>query len=112
MASNAWLTVAIREGKTREIRRIMEYLGHKVSRLIRISYGPFQLGDLEDGAIEQVKARVLADQLGLGDSTLEASEKPTLSINKPAYKSGAKRGRHANHSGKPSRGNPHKTGRR
>ena len=112
MASNAWLTVAIREGKNREIRRIMEYLGHKVSRLIRISYGPFQLGDLEDGAIEQVKARVLADQLGLGDGTLEASEKPTLSINKPAHKSGAKRGRHANHSGKPSRGNPHKTGRR
>ena len=62
MASNAWLTVAIREGKNREIRRIMEYLGHKVSRLIRISYGPFQLGDLEDGAIEQVKARVLAEQ--------------------------------------------------
>jgi len=112
MASNAWLTVAIREGKNREIRRIMEYLGHKVSRLIRISYGPFQLGDLEDGAIEQVKARVLADQLGLGDGTLEANEKPTLSINKPAHKSGAKRGRHANHSGKPSRGNPHKTGRR
>ena len=112
MASNAWLTVAIREGKNREIRRIMEYLGHKVSRLIRISYGPFQLGDLEDGAIEQVKARVLADQLGLGDGTLEASEKPTLSINKPAHKSGAKRGRHANHSGKPSRGSPHKAGRR
>ena len=112
MASNAWLTIAIREGKNREIRRIMEYLGHKVSRLIRISYGPFQLGDLEDGAIEQVKARVLADQLGLGDGTSEASEKPTLSINKPAHKSGAKRGRHANHSGKPSRGNPHKTGRR
>ena len=112
MPSNAWLTVAIREGKNREIRRIMEYLGHKVSRLIRISYGPFQLGDLEDGAIEQVKARVLADQLGLGDGTLEASEKPTLSINKPAHKSGAKRGRYANHSGKPSRGNPHKTGRR
>jgi hypothetical protein len=55
---------------------------------------------------------VLADQLGLGDGALDASEKPTLSINKPAHKSGAKRGRHANHSGKPSRGSPHKTGRR
>ncbi|XDZ69202.1 pseudouridine synthase [Alphaproteobacteria bacterium LSUCC0226] len=112
MASNAWLTVAIREGKNREIRRIMEYLGHKVSRLIRISYGPFQLGDLEDGAIEQIKPRVLADQLGLGDAALAASEKPKLSINKPAHKSGPKRGRHANHSGKPSRGSPRKTGHR
>jgi len=111
MASNAWLTVAIREGKNREIRRIMEYLGHKVSRLIRISYGPFQLGDLEDGAIEQIKPRVLADQLGLGDAALAASEKPKLSINRPAHKSGPKRGRYANHSGKPSRGSPHKTGR-
>ena len=112
MASNAWLTIAIREGKNREIRRIMDYLGHKVSRLIRISYGPFQLGDLEDGDIEAIKSRVLTDQLGLGDGAADASDKPTLSINKPAHNSAGKRGRHANHSRKPSRGHSNKTGRR
>jgi len=111
MASNAWLTIAIREGKNREIRRIMDYLGHKVSRLIRISYGPFQLGDLEDGDIEAIKSRVLTDQLGLGDGAANASDKPTLSINKPANNSAGKRGRHANHSRKPSRGHSNKTGR-
>ncbi len=110
MASNAWLTVVIREGKNREIRRIMDYLGHKVSRLIRVSYGPFQLGNLEDGDIEAVKARILADQLGISGSTADASDKPTLSINKPAHDSAGKRGRHANHSRKPSRGYSDKTG--
>ena len=112
MASNAWLTVAIREGKNREIRRIMDYLGHKVSRLIRISYGPFQLGNLEDGDIQAVKARVLADQLGIGGSAADANDKPNLSINKPTHDSAGKRGRHANHSRKPSRGHSDKTGRR
>ncbi len=109
MASNAWLTIAIREGKNREIRRIMDYLGHKVSRLIRISYGPFKLGNLEDGAIEAVKDRVLADQLGIGDSVADASDKPTLSINKLAHNSAGKRGRHANHSRKASRNRSNKT---
>ena len=50
MPSNAWLNIAIREGKNREVRRIMEHLGHQVSRLIRVSYGPFQLGDLRAAA--------------------------------------------------------------
>jgi 23S rRNA pseudouridine2605 synthase len=63
--ANAWLTVGIREGKNREIRRAMEHVGLKVNRLIRVSYGPFQLGDLAAGAVEEVKARVLRDQLGL-----------------------------------------------
>ena len=112
MASNAWLTVAIREGKNREIRRIMDYLGHKVSRLIRISYGPFQLGNLGDGDIEAVKARTLADQLGLGDSAADANHKIPLSINKPTHDSSRKRGRYANHSRKPSRGHSDKTGHR
>ncbi len=64
--ANAWLTVGLREGKNREIRRAMEDLGFTVNRLIRISYGPFRLGDLKPGAVEEVKPRVLKDQLGLG----------------------------------------------
>jgi 23S rRNA pseudouridine2605 synthase len=66
---NAWVSVALREGKNREIRRAMEALGLTVNRLIRISYGPFRLGDLKPGAVEEVKSRVLRDQLGLqGDA--------------------------------------------
>ncbi len=63
-AANAWVTVAIREGKNREIRRAMEAVGLTVNRLIRVSYGPFQLGQLKSGAVEEVRARVLRDQLG------------------------------------------------
>ena len=62
--SNAWLTVALREGKNREIRRVLEHFGWPVSRLIRLSFGPFQLGALAPGAIEEVPAKVLAEQLG------------------------------------------------
>jgi 23S rRNA pseudouridine2605 synthase len=65
-ASNAWLTVSLREGKNREIRRVMEHLGLKVTRLIRIAYGPFQLGELPRGAVEEVPRRVLREQLGAG----------------------------------------------
>jgi 23S rRNA pseudouridine2605 synthase len=62
--SNAWLTFAIREGKNREVKKVCEHLGLQVNRLIRTSFGPFQLGDLERGAIAEVPARVLAEQLG------------------------------------------------
>lgn len=62
--SNLWLTVALREGKNREVKRIAEHLGLTVNRLIRTSFGPFALGDLAPGAVEEVKTRVLADQLG------------------------------------------------
>ena len=62
--ANAWLTIGLREGKNREIRRAMEAVGLAVNRLIRISYGPFQLGDLKDGDVEEVRSKVLADQLG------------------------------------------------
>ena len=63
---NAWLTMSLTEGKNREIRRVCEHMGWKVSRLIRVAYGPFQLGALEPGEVEEVPARVLRDQLGLG----------------------------------------------
>lgn len=62
--ANAWLTVGLREGKNREIRRAMFALGLTVNRLIRISYGPFRLGDLQPGEVSEVKGRVLRDQLG------------------------------------------------
>ena len=63
--ANAWLTVGLREGKNREIRRAMEAVGLTVNRLIRTSYGPFQLGQLKPGEVEEVRRRVLRDQLGL-----------------------------------------------
>lgn len=64
MGDNAWLTMDLREGKNREIKRVLEHLGCQVSRLIRVSFGPFQLGDLEEGQATEVRPRVLADQLG------------------------------------------------
>ena len=62
--ANMWLTIAIREGKNREVRKILSYLGVTVNRLIRVSFGPFQLLDLAPGGVEAVKRRVLAEQLG------------------------------------------------
>ncbi len=62
--ANAWLTMGLREGRNREVRRALETVGLSVNRLIRISYGPFQLGDLTPGAVAEVPSKVLADQLG------------------------------------------------
>jgi 23S rRNA pseudouridine2605 synthase len=67
--ANSWLTVGIREGRNREVRRALEAVGLAVNRLIRVSYGPFQLGELEPGQVEEVRGRVLADQLGLPRET-------------------------------------------
>ena len=63
--ANAWLTLSLTEGKNREIRKLMEHLGWPVSRLIRIAYGPFQLGQLVSGDIDEVSGKVLREQLGL-----------------------------------------------
>lgn len=62
--ANSWLTVGLREGKNREVKRIAEHLGLDVNRLIRISFGPFSLGDLKTGMVEDIKPGVLAEQLG------------------------------------------------
>lgn len=76
--ANAWITVSIREGKNREIRRAMEAVGLVVNRLIRLSYGPFQLGQLKPGAVEEIRPRVLRDQLGVqdGNSAIQSNPKP------------------------------------
>ncbi|WDR02462.1 pseudouridine synthase [Devosia algicola] len=62
--ANVWLTMALREGKNREVKNVLGALGLEVNRLIRVSYGPFQLADIPIGAVETVKARMLREQLG------------------------------------------------
>jgi 23S rRNA pseudouridine2605 synthase len=62
--SNVWLTFAIREGKNREVKNVLGHLGLAVNRLIRVSFGPFQLSELAEGAIEEVRTRILREQLG------------------------------------------------
>jgi 23S rRNA pseudouridine2605 synthase len=62
----SWATVSLKEGKNREVKRVMESLGLKVARLIRISYGPFQLGHLAEGQVEEIPARLWREQLGIG----------------------------------------------
>ena len=62
--ANVWVVFAIREGKNREVRNVMAHLGLEVNRLIRVSYGPFQLGEIPEGQVEEVRSRVLRDQLG------------------------------------------------
>jgi 23S rRNA pseudouridine2605 synthase len=81
--ANAWLTLGLREGKNREIRRSIEDLGFIVNRLIRISYGPFQLGNLKPGEVEEIRPRVLRDQLGL-----EAEPPVGTATKKPVLKRG------------------------
>ena len=84
LGSNAWATLALREGKNREIRRAMEAVGLKVNRLIRIGYGPFRLGELKPGEVEEVRPRVLRDQLGLSDP--EGGKNPGPRQSRPAPK--------------------------
>lgn len=62
--ANVWLTFAMREGKNREVKNVLGHLGLAVNRLIRVSFGPFQLGDLPEGAVDEVRTRHLREQLG------------------------------------------------
>lgn len=73
---NAWVTVGLREGKNREIRRAMDAINMPVSRLIRISYGPFQLGNLKEGEVEELRPRVVRDQLGLQSPNAQPAPRP------------------------------------
>src|SRR5579864_50270 len=72
--ANVWLVFAIREGKNREVRNVMAHLGLEVNRLIRVSYGPFQLAELAEGEVEEVKTRVLREQLGEKVATLAGAD--------------------------------------
>jgi 23S rRNA pseudouridine2605 synthase len=80
---NAWLTMSLTEGKNREIRKLCGHFGWAVSRLIRLSYGPFQLGHLEKGEVEEVPGKVVKEQLGLGKKPEEkpkAADRPTIKL--------------------------------
>ena len=62
--TNSWLTITLNEGKNREIRKLMKSIDLDVARLIRLSYGPFQLGSLKKGEVREVPGKVLKEQLG------------------------------------------------
>jgi 23S rRNA pseudouridine2605 synthase len=76
--SNLWITVTLAEGKNREVRRVMESLGLKVNRLVRLSYGPFALADLGPGEIEEVGPRVIREQLAdhIAPANLPTGDRP------------------------------------
>jgi 23S rRNA pseudouridine2605 synthase len=94
--ANVWLVFAIREGKNREVRNVLAHLGLEVNRLIRVSYGPFQLGELAEGQVEEVKTRVLREQLGEKIATLAGADFNRPMPGEPATEneeSGAPRGK-------------------
>ena len=80
---NAWLTVSLQEGKNRELRRVFDFLRWPVNRLIRVSYGPFQLGSLSPGEVKSVAPKILKEQVGTSTQTKKKfSSKPELWIRK------------------------------
>lgn len=83
---NVWMTIGLREGKNREIKRVLEFLNVRVNRLIRISFGPFMLGDLAAGSAEEIKTRVLREQLGEN-----AIRQAGITLPKPVREASAKR---------------------
>lgn len=120
--ANIWLTFAIKEGKNREVRKVLESLGLKVNRLIRVSYGPFELGELKDGAVSEVETEELKTLLGpdiatqaeadfdapLGDDDLRVrpAQRPDARGKRPGFDS--RRGR-ANIEPEPPKKREHKS---
>lgn len=90
--ANAWLTIGLREGKNREIRRALADIGYTVNRLLRLSYGPFQLGSLKLGEVEELRPRVVRDQLGLEPEDMEVAPPARPTRGRPAAKPGQKPG--------------------
>ncbi|MGX9847881.1 pseudouridine synthase [Limimaricola litoreus] len=88
--ANAWLTIGLREGKNREIRRAMAALEVTVNRLIRVSYGPFQIGNLQPGEVEEIRPKVLREQLGDSDGPKVQRRRPDGS---PGTKPGVRGGK-------------------
>jgi 23S rRNA pseudouridine2605 synthase len=103
--ANAWLTIGLREGRNREIRRALAEVGLTVNRLIRISYGPFQLGELKAGAVEEVRRKTVRDQLGLEleDPSGIAQKKSQAQKPRSVSRSGTRKSRPAKAGTKPQR---------
>jgi 23S rRNA pseudouridine2605 synthase len=87
--ANAWLTVGLREGKNREVRRAMEAVGLTVNRLIRVSYGPFRLEEIEPGQVVEVRPKVLRDQLGLAAPEPGGSARTVRTVRASAPRAGS-----------------------
>ena len=105
---NVWLTVAIREGKNREVKNVLGHLGLAVNRLIRVSFGPFRLGELPPGAIEEVRTRALRDQLGERLAALAGADFAGPRIEREAAATASEAPRQARPNG---RGEPAREGR-
>jgi 23S rRNA pseudouridine2605 synthase len=100
--ANVWLTVSLREGKNREVRKVLEHLGLKVNRLIRVGYGPFELGDLDDGTVEEVETEDLRRALG-PDIAKQAHADFKSPLEDETAKRGHPRAKHAAQGGNPER---------
>ncbi len=99
--ANAWIKIALKEGKNREVRRVMEHLGLDVNRLIRVAFGSFQLSELKPGAVEEIPGKVVREQLGEGQG---ATKKAGAAWAKPRPKKPVKsRQREAPASGRPGK---------
>ncbi len=90
---NSWATLALKEGKNREVRRAMEHLGVKVNRLIRVSFGPFHLGQLNEGEVDEIPAKVMREQLGFKKDGGDLEPAPTPAEKEQARREEARRPR-------------------